>query len=232
METKINNGGEQQPIDEKGQYTFKHFESPQKKLTELKSQLTSAKGIFERAKIREQIESIEQGFSSVEEYKKHKEEKRKETLKKAEQEKIEKQRKKELEEKEKTRKLEEDIKSSTPHKNKQFEIIKKHNPMLDEYHVGIRSPKDIKSFDEVINDEESFAWGDFSKKDALEALKSGVVTVYSSYDIKQGTFVSTSLNQALEYAGGNKNKVKKSKVKLTDIAWINGDEGQYANVGS
>ena len=36
--------------------------------------------------------------------------------------------------------------------------------MLDDYHTGIRSSKDIKTFDEVINDEESFVWGDFSKE--------------------------------------------------------------------
>lgn len=30
METKVNNGGEQQPIDEEGRYTFKSFQSPKK----------------------------------------------------------------------------------------------------------------------------------------------------------------------------------------------------------
>ena len=35
-------------------------------------------------------------------------------------------------------------------KLEQYEIIKENNPMLDDYHVGIRSPKDIKSWEEVI----------------------------------------------------------------------------------
>lgn len=118
----------------------------------------------------------------------------------------------------------------TSFKGKQLEIIQKTNPMLDDYHTGIRSVEDIKTFDEVLNDEESFAWGDFTKEDAERALKSGKITIYSSYPIKQGTFVSTSKIQAEEYAGGKGNKVYSKTIPLEDVAWINGDEGQYANV--
>ena len=121
----------------------------------------------------------------------------------------------------------------TSHKGKQLEIIKNINPMLDDYHAGIRNIEDIKTFDEVINDDgESFAWGDFSREDAERALKDGKVTVYSSYPIKQGTFVSTSRIQAEEYAGGRGNKVYSKTIPLDSVAWINGDEGQYANVKS
>lgn len=116
------------------------------------------------------------------------------------------------------------------HKEKQLEIIKKTNPMLDDYHTGIRNVEDIKSFEEVITDDESFAWGDFSKEDAENALKKGRVTVYSSYPIKQGTFISTSKIQAEEYAGGRGNKVYSKTISLDEVAWINGDEGQYANI--
>ena len=119
----------------------------------------------------------------------------------------------------------------TSHKGKQLEIIKNTNPMLDDYHTGIRNIEDIKTFDEVINDDgESFAWGDFSREDAERALKDGKVTVYSSYPIKQGTFVSTSRIQAEEYAGGRGNRVYSKTIPLDSVAWINGDEGQYANV--
>lgn len=115
-------------------------------------------------------------------------------------------------------------------KQKQLEIIKKTNPMMDGYHIGIRSIDDIKTFDEVIDNEvESFAWGDFTKKDAENALKKGKITIYSSYPIKQGTFVSTSKIQAEEYAGGIGKKVYSKTVSLEEVAWINGDEGQYAN---
>ena len=114
-------------------------------------------------------------------------------------------------------------------KEKQLEIINKSNPMLDDYHLGIRSIEDIKTFDEVINDDESFVYGDFSKEDAEKALEKGTVTVYSSKPIEQGSFVSTSKNMAQDYAGRN-GKVYSQEVSLNDVAWINGDEGQYAKV--
>lgn len=115
-------------------------------------------------------------------------------------------------------------------KKKQLEIILENNPMTDDYHVGIRSVDDIKTFEEAMKDDESFFWGDFSLEDAQEALEQGEVTVYSSKPMKQGNFVSTSYNQARDYAGGG---IVYSKVmKLSDIAWINGDEGQVARVTS
>lgn len=118
----------------------------------------------------------------------------------------------------------------TTHKEKQLDIINNTNPMLDDYHVGIRNIEDIKTFEEVVNnDDESFAWGDFSKEDAEKALKKGKVTIYSSYPIEQGVFVSTSKIQAEEYAGGKGSKVYSKTVPLDEVAWINGDEGQYAN---
>ena len=117
-------------------------------------------------------------------------------------------------------------------KRQQYEIIQKTNPMLDDYHTGIRSLEDIKTFNEAINDDESFTWGDFSKEDAQQALKQGKVTVYSSHPIEQGAFVSTSKIQAQEYAGGNESKVYSKEVPLDDVAWINGDEGQYANLAN
>lgn len=129
-------------------------------------------------------------------------------------------------------KLNVEIQETTPQKRQQYEIIKQTNPMLDDYHTGIRSPEDIKTFNEVINDEDSFVWGDFSKEDAQQALKQGKVTVYSSYPIEQGVFVSTSKIQAQEYAGGNGNKVYSKEVPLEDVAWINGDEGQYAKLAN
>lgn len=113
-------------------------------------------------------------------------------------------------------------------KQKQLDIILKENPMTDDYHTGIRTKEDIKTFDEVINDDESFVWGDFSQEDAKKALEKGEVTVYSSYPIEQGVFVSTSKNQAQDYAGNG--KVYSKVVPLNEVAWINGDEGQYAKV--
>lgn len=133
---------------------------------------------------------------------------------------------------EKEEKLQADISNATKLQNAQYEIIQKSNPMFDDYHVGIRSPKDIKTFAEVIDDTDSFNWGDFTREDAQNALKRGKVRVFSSYPIKNGVFVSTSYQQALDYAGGNPNGVHSREVALESVAWINGDEGQYAKVYS
>lgn len=119
-------------------------------------------------------------------------------------------------------------------KYEQFKIVQKTNPMTDDYHVGIRKPSDIKTWDEVVKqgsqDGESFSWGDFSEKDAQKALETGKITIYSSKPIGKGGFVSTSKSQSEQYAGGEGNKVYKKTVSLDEVAWINGDEGQYAPV--
>ena len=111
-------------------------------------------------------------------------------------------------------------------KEAQLAVILKHNPMRDDYHVGIRKLSDIKTFAEVVNDDESFVYGDFSRQDALNALKAGKITVYSSKGINLGDFVSTSRRMAQDYAGYS-GRVYQRTVNLTDVAWINGDEGVY-----
>ena len=129
----------------------------------------------------------------------------------------------------KAKQLEEDIKTSSKFKNAQFEIIQKTNPAPeDSNYVWIRKPSDIKTFEEIVNDKDSFSWGDYSREDALRDLKKGTVTIYSSYPIKNGVFVSTSYQQALDYAGGDPSRVHSRKSSINSIAWINGDEGQYA----
>lgn len=130
----------------------------------------------------------------------------------------------------KERTLRSDVDSATPLQNAQYQIIQETNPMWDEYHTGIRSPKEIKNFAEVAEDPDSFTWGDFTREDAQKALRDGTVRVYSSYAIKNGVFVSTSYKQALQYAGNNPDGVHTRVVALDSVAWINGDEGQYAKV--
>lgn len=119
-------------------------------------------------------------------------------------------------------------------KEKQNEIIQNTNPMNNEYNTGIRNENDIRTWDEVLNlDDDSegqFAWGDYTRKDALRDQQKGTVTVYSSYPIENGNFVSTSKIQAEEYAGGPGSKVYSKEVPLNEVAWINGDEGQYAKI--
>ena len=113
-------------------------------------------------------------------------------------------------------------------KQKQLNIIQENNKMQDDYHTGIRNIEDIKTFEEAIHDNESFVYGDYSFEDAQKDLERGKVTVYSSKPITQGGFVSTSKNMAQDYAGNG--KIYSKEVSINDVAWINGDEGQYANI--
>lgn len=117
-------------------------------------------------------------------------------------------------------------------KKEQLEIIKKENPMTDDYHTGIRTIDDIKTPEEAfktkIDDDEDYIYPDFTKEDGENALKTGKITIYSSKEIKQGGFVSTSKMMAEDYAGGG--KVYEQIVDIRDVAWIDSNEGQYAKI--
>lgn len=115
------------------------------------------------------------------------------------------------------------------HKEGQLEIIKRTNPAPDEYHTWIRNVEDIKAFDELLEDEDEFSYPDFTIEDARLAKEKGKVTVYSSYPIEEGKFVSPSKRNAQDYAGTS-GKIYSKEVSFEDIAWINGDEGQYTPV--
>lgn len=125
-------------------------------------------------------------------------------------------------------------------KQQQLEIIKKTNPMLDDYHTGVRTVDDIKTFKEAYDIakkeasdggwDEYASYPDITNEMIEDSLKTGKITVYSSNDIKNGAFVTPSYEQALEYAGNDSSKVKSKKVNVDEVAWINLDEGQYAKV--
>lgn len=203
----------------------------QKRLEYLRSIDTSQMGLLVRGAIKTEIRALENGFDTIEEYREAERIKQKKAKEESEKERQERANKREQQEKEKQEKLNKEISEATSFKKAQFNIVQESNPMQDDYHVGIRSPADIKSAEEAFFDDgESFAWGDFSYEDAQKALKDGKVTIYSSYPINQGVFVSTSKIQAEEYAGGN--KVYSKIVPLDEVAWINGDEGQYAKVNN
>ena len=126
-------------------------------------------------------------------------------------------------------------------KEKQLEIILTYNPMLDDYHTGIRTIDDIHTFQELY-DEEILNGSTYDEFDLVvydepkslyvpdieEILKKGTITVYSSYPIKQGVFVTPSKVEARSYSGGK--PIYSRRVRLTDVAWIDFNEGQYAKV--
>ena len=126
-------------------------------------------------------------------------------------------------------------------KQKQLDTILTFNPMTDDYHTRIRTVSDIHTFQELYDDEilhgatydafdplVSDAPKSLYVPDIKEILKKGSITVYSSYPIKQGVFVTPSKVEARSYSGGK--PIHSRRVRLTDVAWIDFNEGQYAKV--
>lgn len=120
----------------------------------------------------------------------------------------------------------------TVDKQKQLEIILKHNPANDDYHTWIRKVDDIKTLEETLVDSDFVDYEeynpDWTKSMAQEAINSGYITVYSSYPIKQGIFVSPSKMEAESYSGNG--TVYSKKVPIKSIAWIDPTQGQYADI--
>lgn len=121
---------------------------------------------------------------------------------------------------------------SNNHKQKQLDIIKNNNPVNDDYHTWIRSVEDIKALEETINDSDWIGYDeynpDLSRKDIENAIESGKIIVYSSYPVEQGMFVSPSKMEAESYSENG--KVYSKEVNISDVAWIDPTQGQYAKV--
>lgn len=118
-------------------------------------------------------------------------------------------------------------------KETQLDIINKTNPAPDDYHTWVRTTDDIltlqEAVDEVLREDPSYelsSYPDVSDDVIRDALKTGKITVYSSYPIANGVFVTPSMMQAADYAGGM--KVYSKVVSISDVAWLSTDEGQYA----
>ena len=98
--------------------------------------------------------------------------------------------------------------SSFSIKQKQLEIIKKNNPVEDDYHTWIRNINDIKTLEETINDSDWIDYDEFNpdltRQNIQDAINSGKITVYSSYPIEQGIFVSSSKMEAESYSSDGK----------------------------
>lgn len=114
----------------------------------------------------------------------------------------------------------------------QNHIIQNSNPVQDDYHTWIRDAGDVHTFAETLQDPDWRGMNfdpDYTWDMAQDALRSGEITVYSSYPIgTQGGFVTPSRMEAEGYAGdGN---VYSKRVKTDDIAWIDPTQGQYAPV--
>lgn len=119
------------------------------------------------------------------------------------------------------------------HKQQQLDIIQNNNPVNDDYHAWIRNVEDIKTFEETLQDDDWSSGDDFDPdytwNMAQKALDRGKITVYSSYPIEQGIFVTPSKMEAESYSSNG--KVYSKTVDLQDVAWIDPTQGQYAKVG-
>lgn len=122
-------------------------------------------------------------------------------------------------------------------KLKQLEIINETNPAPNDYLVWIRTEEDVLSGKEAYNEANKIykEYGSITYPDTdisiwEDAMETGEITIYSSYDIKNGNFVSISEMEAQEYAGSN--KVFSETVYVNDVAWINDHEGQFAKINT
>lgn len=124
------------------------------------------------------------------------------------------------------------ISENTPADRKaaQFDIIRQSNPFDAELgnHTWIKSADDILTYPEAIDNLGGVedVTPDFRAADVQAVLDSGEVTVYSSYPIEQGTFVTPSRMEAQNYAGDGA-QVYSRRVPLSDVAWIDEVQGQY-----
>lgn len=118
----------------------------------------------------------------------------------------------------------------TDRKAAQFDIIRQSNPFDAELgdHTWIKSADDILTYPEAIDNFGGVedVTPDFRAADVQAALDGGEVTVYSSYPIEQGTFVTPSRMEAQSYAGDGA-QVYSRRVPLSDVAWIDEVQGQY-----
>lgn len=113
---------------------------------------------------------------------------------------------------------------------RQNHIIQAANHATDDYHTWIRGADEVKSFAQTLDDPD---WAgmdfdpDYTWEMAQDALRSGEITVYSSYPVgTPGGFVTPSRMEAEGYAGDG--EVYQGTVKLDDVAWIDPTQGQYA----
>ena len=120
--------------------------------------------------------------------------------------------------------------NGTRDKERQLEIILKHNPALDDEHAWVRTIDDILTFKEAMDSHgyegcEKYA-PDYTRADAEAALETGEITIYSADVIKPGTFVTPSQMEADAYSSDGITFT--GKVSIKDVAWIDALQGQYA----
>lgn len=131
-----------------------------------------------------------------------------------------------------TKKFSASAEQTDERKAAQFEVIQNSNAADDDYHTWIRSAAEIKTLPETLADPEWAEYDeydpDYTRQMAEDAIRTGKITVYSSYKIGNGVFVTPSRMEAESYSGDG--KVYSETVNVADVAWIDPTQGQYAPV--
>lgn len=129
-----------------------------------------------------------------------------------------------------TKKFSASAEQTDERKAAQFEVIQNSNAADDDYHTWIRSAAEIKTLSETLADPEWAEYDeydpDYTRQMAEDAVRTGKITVYSSYKIGNGVFVTPSRMEAESYSGDG--KVYSKTVNVADVAWIDPTQGQYA----
>lgn len=119
-------------------------------------------------------------------------------------------------------------------RQKQWEIIQKTNPKEEGTNsTWIDNPEDVKTFYEVNHKDSDYPFNenysdDWTVKDKMNVEATGKITVYSSYPIEDGNWVTPSKEEGLSYAGSG--KLYSATIDPRDIAWVDAGQGQVAHI--
>ena len=119
-------------------------------------------------------------------------------------------------------------------RQKQWEIIQKTNPKEEGTNsTWVDKPKDAKTFYEVNHKDSDYPFNenysdDWTVKDKMNVEATGKITVYSSYPIEDGNWVTPSKEEGLSYAGSG--KLYSATMDPRDIAWVDAGQGQVAHI--
>lgn len=119
-------------------------------------------------------------------------------------------------------------------RQKQWEIIQKTNPKEEGTNsTWVDKPEDAKTFYEVNHKDSDYPFNenysdDWTVKDKMNVEATGKITVYSSYPIEDGNWVTPSKEERLSYAGSG--KLYSATMDPRDIAWVDAGQGQVAHI--
>ena len=119
-------------------------------------------------------------------------------------------------------------------RQKQWEIIQKTNPKEEGTNsTWVDKPEDAKTFYEVNHKDSDYPFNenysdDWTVKDKMNVEATGKITVYSSYPIEDGNWVTPSKEEGLSYAGSG--KLYSVTMDPRDIAWVDAGQGQVAHI--